>query len=86
MGEDKRVKELEKENSLLLKKLGALEKENQNTIKHNFGGKRTRIGVISDTHIGNYWSNPQLNEDLIKHFHKRSCPSRGLGGCRPAAV
>jgi predicted phosphodiesterase len=41
-----------------------------NTVRHEWGGKRTRIGVVSDIHMGSLYVNQGALDDLMKRFKK----------------
>jgi len=60
----------EQEQKILLKQLKSPEPQIYNSYKHHYGGRKARIGIISDTHIGSSYFNPEIFEKSIKHFNK----------------
>jgi predicted phosphodiesterase len=40
------------------------------TFKHNFSGRRVKIGVLGDTHMGNKWTDLRFLEDVMRRFKK----------------
>jgi len=40
------------------------------TFKHDFSGKRIRIGVLGDTHFGNKWTDKAFLRDVMAKFKK----------------
>lgn len=69
MNIDKKVKKLEDENEFLRNQIHEVAKKR--TIDLTFTGSRILIGVISDTHKGSIYENPQLEEELIKYFNSQ---------------
>lgn len=71
----KRIKELEEQNRLILKERNAFRKQvmdlnKRRAIKMPFAGKHLKIGIISDTHKGSLYENPNLDTALINYFNK----------------
>jgi len=67
---EKQIKILENEKRVLNRQVNELSKKN--LFKQSFGGRRIRVGVISDTHKGSLYANQQLEDSLIGYFNKKN--------------
>jgi len=69
--EDKLALLSDSEQQSLLKQLNGSDATVVPTYHHDFSGRNARIGVMSDTHIGSKYFNPQLFDKVIKYFEKK---------------